>query len=148
MFEWQAPEYILLPKGKTWYAALIILFGVFFALAIIQKNFLFGIIIIIGFMATLFWSNRQPRLITFRVSNSGLEIGDTLIPFHRLEAFDLKSDQDIIIFRKKGAINQEIIILVSRTINPEGLKTFLNSKLPEKEINLSFFDHLAHILKF
>lgn len=72
--QWQAPEYEFHEKGVSWYWLSIILAAIIIAFAVWQKNFLFGFFIVIAEVLFIVWGNKQPRLVSFAMNESGLTI--------------------------------------------------------------------------
>ena len=61
--QWHAPEFEYRAKTMSWYWLSILLAVVILALAVWQKNFLFGIFVIVAEILILVWANREPRTL-------------------------------------------------------------------------------------
>src|SRR5580700_3929311 len=75
--KWQAPEYEFQEKGVSWYWLSIIAAALIVGFSVWEKNFLFGLFIVIAEILFIVWGNQQPRLVSFVMNESGLEIGTT-----------------------------------------------------------------------
>jgi hypothetical protein len=71
---WEAPEFEYREKSVSWYWLSIIVAAVIVAFSVWEKNFLFGLFIIVAEVLFLVWGNRTPRMIGFRITETGLEI--------------------------------------------------------------------------
>lgn len=74
--KWQAPEFEYRPKGVSWYWVSIIVAVIILAIAVWQKNFLFGFFVILAEVLLLTWANREPQLVNFILTEKGLSVGD------------------------------------------------------------------------
>src|SRR3990167_234841 len=73
-FSWQAPEYDHSSKSIDWYWAMGIAAAVLFTTAILLKNFLFAVIVILGTFSVTLFSARKPRIINFSFTPRGVQI--------------------------------------------------------------------------
>src|SRR4051812_48043934 len=73
--QWEAPEFVYRERGVSWYWLTIIVAAAMVAFAVWQRDFLFGVFIIIAEMLAIVWANRTPRMIPFSLSERELAIG-------------------------------------------------------------------------
>jgi len=71
---WQAPEYEHHPKDASWYWLSMMIAIIVLALAIWQRNFLFSVFIILAEVLILVWSNREPAMVEFALTDQRLTI--------------------------------------------------------------------------
>ncbi|MEK7187821.1 MAG: hypothetical protein AAB691_03170 [Patescibacteria group bacterium] len=71
---WEAPEFEHHEKDVLWAWGSIILAVVVLAFAIINRNFLFAIFIVIAEVLILTWGHREPRDLTFEIDEKNLVI--------------------------------------------------------------------------
>ena len=72
---WQAPEFEHQEKGISWYWLTIIAAVLLVALAVWQRNFLFGIFVVVAEVLVLLWGGKKPRTLTFSLNEKELIIG-------------------------------------------------------------------------
>ena len=152
--KWMAPEFRHYQKDIGWYGLSLLLAIVIFAIALWQKNLLFGIFIIIAEVMILTWSRRLPKDMAFKLDEKGLEIdGNKFYPYENFGEFAIRSlDQQKdrlteIILRKKSRFSPDLRVLVS-TSEAEKIKDYLRKFLPEFEYEESLIDHLSKLLRF
>lgn len=73
---WRAPEFEYHPKSASWYWASVAVATLMIAAAVWQRNFLFGLFIVIAEILILIWTSREPDTIEFTLNEKGFEIGD------------------------------------------------------------------------
>ncbi len=98
---WEAPEYEHREKEPSWFWISIIVSVLILAVAIWQKNFLFGVFIIIAEILVIFWANREPETTRITVTEKGVRIGEekfyersriaafSIVPHEHTNWFDL-----------------------------------------------------------
>ena len=74
---WEAPEFEYREKEVSWYWISIIAAALIIAFSVWQKDFLFGFFIVIAEMLFIVWGNKAPRTLTFTLTDTELNIGDT-----------------------------------------------------------------------
>jgi hypothetical protein len=90
--EWQDYEYDHKDKGSDWFWVVGLVGLISIILAIIFKNFLFAIILLISTFLVMLYGTRQPELINFQINQRGLKAKDDLFLFDTLKTFAIKSD--------------------------------------------------------
>jgi hypothetical protein len=73
---WEAPEFEYRPKNISWYWLSIIVSAAIIAFAIWERNFLFGIFIVIAEILFIAWGNETPATIHFVLTENDLSIGE------------------------------------------------------------------------
>lgn len=148
---WRAAEYEHFEKSGVWY---LIVGGVALILLVIalwQKNFFFGIFILLAGIMVITLGNRRPNVLDFKLTGEGCELGRGIFyKYDQMENFSLRSRPhrlDEIIFKKKAVFNPYVKIPVdSRTA--EKARIFLVQKLPEVQYEGSLLDILIDFLGF
>jgi len=107
----------------------------FFAIAILFKNFLFAIIILLTGVTLNLFMRRPPEEREYEINRSGIIVNKTFYPYSFLHSFwidnmDL-SWQKLLITSKKTLM--PLIILPLGEQDPDEVKNFLGNYLPEKE---------------
>jgi len=150
LVEWSAPEFDYHEKSSDWYWALgIITFG-FFVLALLLKNWLFAILVVLGGFSLGMYGVKRPRTINFAVTSRGLKIGETLYPFDHLQSFWLNYDpphlKELYVISKKKFVPQIFIPLGQA--DPNLVREHLLKFMEEREIQESFVDVIARFFRF
>lgn len=148
---WRAAEYEHFEKGGGWYlmvggAALILLL-----IALWQKNFFFGIFILIAGILVIVLANRKPGVLDFKLTEKGCEIGRGIFyEYGQLDNFSLHNRPgrlDEMVIKKKTTFNPFVKIPIDSQ-TAEKARIFLVQKLPEVEYKDSFLDVLTDFLGF
>jgi len=84
---WQAFEYQHRERGGDWFWVTGIVAVSLAITAILFKNFLFGVLIIIAAFALMLQAARKPRLVQFILNQTGIAAGNVAHPFSLLESF-------------------------------------------------------------
>src|SRR3990167_3564751 len=100
---WVAPEFEYRRKNVSWYWISIIIAVICIGFAAWQKNFLFGIFVLVAEILILAWGNQKPAMFSFRLTEKGLYIGDRkFFPYTEIESFSRhntdESDYENIVF--------------------------------------------------
>lgn len=112
--EWKGHEYSHFEKGSDWYWALGLVSVAAAVTAIIFKDVLFAIFILIaGFVLAIF-ASRKPNEVSFALTQRGIRIDDKLYPYQNLKSFGIEeiSPNHIprLILASKHALTLDIII--------------------------------------
>ncbi|HEX4104204.1 MAG TPA: hypothetical protein VHZ04_01865 [Candidatus Paceibacterota bacterium] len=74
--KWEAPEFEYREKGVSWYWLSIIIAAIIVAFSVWEKNFLFGLFIVLAEVLFIVWGNRTPRMISFTANETSITIDD------------------------------------------------------------------------
>ena len=87
LLQWNAPEFVQTHKPAGWY----ILFGLFFlvliALAIFTKQYITVGLFMVMAIAVLVYANREPRILSYKISNYGISVGDKKYVFDDFDSY-------------------------------------------------------------
>jgi hypothetical protein len=142
LLEWQAYEYEAQERSKSWFAVLGIVSGGAVIAAFVLKNFLFGVIIIIGALLIALYAMRKPALVTFRITEKGISIDKHFHPYRELEAFWVPEElphTPRLLIESKRFISPLIVIPIE---NPDEIRQLLKPRLTEREIQEPLVHHL------
>ena len=119
LIEWRAPEFEYHPKGVTWYWVTIIASVLLVAIAVWQKNFLFGFFIVIAEILILVWGNREPDVHDFKITEHGITIeGRHFYPIREIASFasfeDWSEEWSTIILDLKAHLRPSVRIHLPR----------------------------------
>ena len=86
---WEAHEYEHREHGPDWYWAFGIIIIALFVIALLFKNILLGIIVLLGAFSIVLHTFKKPPLITFEINEAGIMINHRLYPWITLKSFAL-----------------------------------------------------------
>ena len=72
---WHAPEFEYREKEVSWYWISIIIAAFIIAFSVWQKDFLFGLFIVIAEMLFIVWGNKVPVVVPFTLTDTEITIG-------------------------------------------------------------------------
>lgn len=150
-FSWTTYEYEHREKSTDWYWALGILVVVTAAISFINKNLLFGFLILMGgFMIGLF-ANKKNNPVSVEVSVRGININETALNFSDIVAFWMyRNPLGIrkLILKTNKAMIPMVSIPLSEDMRAAELREFLLTKITEKELKESFIDLVSERIGF
>ena len=149
--KWQAPEFEERPKGMSWYWLSIALAVLMVALAVWQKNFLFGFFVVVAEILILMWSNKEADLVHFSIDERGVAIGDRKKHLYtELENFsvgDAEKEWPDIFFQFKNRLKPVLKIKIPKNMVEE-IRGALQDQMREEEHRRSLLDTLEEFLGF
>lgn len=85
---WEAPEFEHRPKTAGWYWATIAVAIVLLAIAVWQKNYLFGLFVVLAEIMLIVWAAEVPPRVRFELTERGLAVGKRkFYPLRELKSF-------------------------------------------------------------
>ena len=147
---WQAPEYEHVARGTDWYFALWIISGSLSVAAVIFKNILLGILILLGAFAFTLFGHRKPRIVVFGMDYKGIYSGEIFYPYSHLDSFwveDMPGIQSKLIIKSKKKL-VPLISLPIEDVRTDEVRYFLSHFLPEEEQQESLFIKIMEHLGF
>lgn len=149
---WRAPAFRHYPKDVSWYWLTVLAAVFLFFFAVWQKNFLFGIFVILAEIAVFTLARRQPEMLGFKIDERGIEIAEKFYAYDELTTFCLRPDNEDnnfqeLILKKKVYFNPYITILIDNKIVSQA-RDIIGQKLTEEQYQDSLLDVLFRWLKF
>ncbi|MEK7621992.1 MAG: hypothetical protein AAB415_02320 [Patescibacteria group bacterium] len=148
IIEWETLEHPPRERSSNWYwlvgaFALILVVG-----AIVMKNFLLAILVLLGTFTLIIVTARAPRKIRIAVSRRGIQIHNNLFPYHTLRSFWLHEDEveRRIIIQSEKLLMPHIHLPLGAEVDHESLRLFLLDFLPEEPHRPTIVDLLAEYL--
>src|SRR3989344_5603808 len=149
VIEWETLEYEYRERSSNWYwvvglIALSLVIG-----AMVMKNFLLAILVLLGAFTLMLYAKRPPRRMRASVSRRGIQIHNSLFPFHTLRSFWLHDEEDAprkIIVRSEKLFMPHIHLPLAPDLDHEALRAFLLDFLPEEPHRPTIIDILAEHL--
>src|SRR3989344_4214130 len=87
LHSWTAPEYEYYEKTTDWYWWVSLFAIILFVTAIWQKSFLFGVLVLIGWITIIIYAVRKPLLIKYALAERGVLVGNKLYFWQDLKSF-------------------------------------------------------------
>jgi len=87
LIDWDFPEFEQHERTKKWYIVAIIVMGLFLIYAILTKNILFAIILVLAAFITVVQSFQKPQMIHAAITESGIMVGEKFYPYDELAGF-------------------------------------------------------------
>lgn len=133
---WEADEYIHVEKTPDWYWALGLVAVAGAVAAIIYNNVLFAAFILIAAFVLAIQAARRPNVRRFAVTQRGIRIDDTLIPYNSLESFSVDelspNHTPKLIINPKGVFTSIIVIPIV-DVDADDVHDYLAPLLDEDE---------------
>jgi hypothetical protein len=142
---WEIKRVDAKEKTDKFYIMIIIAMAILLLFSVWQKNFLFGVFIILTCSTIFYFASQKPETYSFSINDMGIIIGNNEVVYE----YDKFSHFDIFEY---GAGNDYEILLVFKTkLRPilririykndkEKIKEFLLLKLPQKKTEPSILD--------
>ncbi len=150
---WSAPEFHHYEKSVAWYWLVIAVSALIVGAALLSKNLLFAVFVVIATFLVFTWGHRAPRTIDFTLSKKGLDIGGRkFYPFDHLAGFAFiptreNEELDELMLHTKGRLSNWVRIIVASQ-RREQIKNLLSQFLPELEYEESLAEHIGQLLRF
>ena len=148
---WHAPEFKYHDKDLHWYWLSIIGAGILFLIALWQRNFLFGIFVIIAELMVIIWAKEFPKNIRFKLNKKGLEIGKiNFYSYEELAGFHIHEEEGEfleLILKTNKRFHPYLKVLVDKD-DSEEIKNFLKNHLPEIEYEEPVSEVISRIIGF
>jgi hypothetical protein len=148
--EWQAPEYDHFEKDANWFWITGSIAVLFVLIAIILKNFLFAVILLVGGFTAMLYAARPPELIYFALTPKGVRIKNRLYPYDQLQSFWVNDNnrKRKIILESERFFLPHLIIPLPAEVSDEEARAYLLPLLAEVRHEESLADIIADTLGF
>ena len=149
--KWQAYEFEYFEKSQAWFFISGIVAIGLLTWALWSKNFLFAILIFVGYFTVVAYAIKKPRLIDFSIEQKGIKIDNTLHHYEKLRSFCIFENPELKIkelsLRSKRKTMPYIKIPLAQQ-NPEEIKAVLANFIPQKKHKESIIDGISRLIKF
>ena len=142
---WRAAEREFTEKTMGWYVVAGIVALTLVVAALVVKNFLFALFLVLAVVVLILTTRRRPRVVEFRIDESGIRMGNIGWPYDQIESFTFHTRPgrlDHLVLRRKVAFNPFVHIPIDDRLAVKA-KTALAARLPEFEYQESLIDTLA-----
>ena len=149
---WEGPEFEYRPKDISWYWISIIVAVICIGFAAWQKNFLFGLFVLVAEILILTWGNQEPKMFNFRLTEKGLFVGDKkFYPYQDMEAFSCHgkdgSDLENIVFKFNKHLRRPLRITFLKKSSEE-IQSLLAKNVKEINYEPSLIDSIEEFIRF
>ncbi len=148
---WEAPEYEYREKTVSWYWISIIVAAVIIAFSVWQKNFLFGLFVVVAEMLFIVWGNRPPRTLRFAITESELMVeGGKTYLFKDLESMGvdpLDDEWTELVFFSRAKFKTPLKILFPQARLAE-LREHTKTVLKEVPYEPTLIDSIEKLIHF
>ena len=132
---WTAHEHTQNEKTTDWFWALGIVAISSAIVAILFKNVLFGVLILVAASTMALLASRESRERTFALTPRGIMVDEQLFPYKMLVSFwiqDRETDHPVLIIDAQRVMVPHIISTLENA-DAEQIQTYLEEYLPEIE---------------
>ena len=133
---WEAPEYLHQEKSRDWFVVFGIIALALFVVALLFKNVLFAVVIILSAFTFMLHARKPPGTLAFEINRVGIVINKRFYPYSFLYSFWVdRTDSHtpkLLITSKKMLMPMIIIPLGEQS--PDAVHDFLANYLPEQEL--------------
>lgn len=143
---WEGAEHEHVEKTTDWYwgLAIIIITGV--VVALISKNYLFAVLLVLGGTMLGMYANDKPKPVAVEISERGIKLDRDLYIFETIESFWMYKDQrdtnQLLIVTGRKILPQRIIS-IPESIPVLELRNYLAQRIEEKESKPTLLNTLA-----
>lgn len=131
---WSAPEYREKDRSVDWFWALGVIAVSSAVAAIIYKNYLFAVFIILAAVVLGFLAVRTPETISFKITAKDVEFGREKYPYQRLKSFfilEKDNNESILLVMSNRSVVPLITVPLGDT-DPARVREVLSVYLPEE----------------
>ncbi len=148
--QWTAPEFEKHEKGPAWFLVVGFFALIFFTIALLMKNFIFAILIMLAVFTIFIYALKTPRQINFKIKGEGITISDKLYPFEDLSSFWIFYEPPRIkelSIKSKKTLTMMIRIPLSNQ-DPSSIRQALIKFIPEEKQEESLVDIIFKSIGF
>ena len=132
---WTAPEHTHSHKGTDWFWALGIIAISGAIVALLFKNFLFAILIVVGSFTMSLLAAKPPRTLEFELSPRGILIDGSLYPYQMLLAFwieNKKGEHPLLLIDSSRFLTPHLLIPLE-DVDADVVREYLLEYLKEED---------------
>jgi len=147
-FVWETLEYEHHEKNRNWFWIVGLGGAVLILLAILMKNFLLAILLLLTAFALILHGGKRPDKITIAISRQGIQVRHLLYPFKTLRSFCVHDHLPTkkITLRSDRAFMPHLHLPLAADVNHEAVRLFLLEHLPEEHHEPTLIDALVEYL--
>ncbi len=147
---WEAYAHPYIPKKSDWFWIVGILIVSLSAASILLGNALLGVMILTGGTVMVILAGREPKIISYAVTQRGLRIDDKLYPYTNLEAYFIDDENlqgpQLLVRSEKLFVPLLTLPLPEEYI--EDIEDIIAARLPESHLEEPFAHKLLEFFGF
>lgn len=147
-FHWRAPEFVYKKKTAKWYLAIGIFFLIILSVFILGKSWFAAMIVALSFWLFLSYAEKHPKLVDYKVDNTGITIGDKVITYGEIHSFtvDTTGETQTISLNTNYPFAMPVTMVVKKD-NIDDVLNILIEHIPYQR-DLSFLRWLTRLLHY
>ncbi len=147
---WEAYEHHHDEKHSDWFWILGIMTLASAVASILLGNTLLGVLILIAGAVIAILATREPKIISYAVTQRGIRIDDRLYPYTTLDSFYIDEDAQFgpQLLIKSEKMFMPLLILPLPEDAQEDIEDIIAGRLPEEHIEEPFAHKLLEFFKF
>jgi len=87
LLTWKFPEVPRYVRSRAWYVWMTMAGGALFIWSIYDRNFLFGVIVVLALTIVFFQSRQSPRILTAEITDEGIAVGKDFFGYDDIRNF-------------------------------------------------------------
>ena len=145
--QWQADEYEYKKKSPDWFWALWIISIAVIFISIMFNSTLFAILVFVGAFTLSLQAVRKPSLITYKIDELGITVGDKTHIYKNIKSYDIKEGEELeIIFKLESKFMPFVTIHLTEEVDIQKIEGFLVGRIEKEGIEKPIVDKLAKYL--
>ncbi len=145
-FVWDGMEHEHVEKSTDWYWGLGIVIVTGIVIAIVSKNYLLAVLLLLGGIMLGVYANDKPEPVHVEISERGIKLNRDLYIYETIASFwmyrDHKDRNQLVVVTGRKIMPQRIIS-IPETISPVEVRKYLLEFIEEKETKQNMIDMLA-----
>lgn len=147
---WEAYAHQYKERKSDWYWVVGIIIASFTIASVLLGNALLGIMVFTGGAVMLILASREPKIISYAVTQRGLRIDDKLYPYTNLEAYFIDEENpqgpQLLVRSEKMFVPLLILPLPEEYI--DDIEDIIAGRLPESHLEEPLAHKLLEMLGF
>ncbi|MCD8508422.1 MAG: hypothetical protein LRY44_00580 [Candidatus Pacebacteria bacterium] len=135
IISWESPEFVYHPKKPDWYwaLALIILAGIIIAL--VDKNFLLGILVVLSGGLFFYFAQKKPHMMVVAISDQGISCNQEFFAYKDIDSFWIHEDDDEwkLLIHIHRIMSPLLSLPIPPDVSPLEMRELLLTFIPESE---------------
>lgn len=150
ILSWSVPEFVFKEKKPDWYWALAIGVIGFMVIAIINSNFLLGILVLLAGGLFFYLAQKKPHQLEVEVSDQGISVNDEYFSYKKIDSFWIDENEDgwkVLLHVHRG-FNPLIVIPLPDDLDPREVRELFLAFMEESEKAEPLVNRLSDKLGF
>ena len=152
LLEWETPEFVPIPRGRTWYTVAGLILAVFVGYGFVTDNLTMAIVFILLAIVFMLAEKKQPRDVKVTITDLGVMYNGDYYAYHHINAFWLVYHPPyvrVLYLRLRVGKGFKLVKIELNHQKPQTVRQLLLKEIPEIEgAQEPMTDLLARILRF